>query len=163
MGMIKKVKSFYELNLTTKLLLFEAILYLGWARYMKSIPFSEVAPSLGDQMKETSYTRNRSNKQTLTSISSALNMASRYTLWESQCLVKALAGMKMLEKRQIESTLYLGTAKDENGEMIAHAWLRSGAYYVSGAEGMEKFTVVAKFAKEFNMKKLEGANDGRPT
>ena len=54
----------------------------------------------------------------------------------------------MLEKRGIESTLYLGTAKDESGELIAHAWLRSGPYFVTGAEGMEKFTVVGKFAKK---------------
>ena len=45
-------------------------------------------------------------------------------------------------KTEIESTLYLGTAKDENGEIIAHAWLRSGPFYVLDAEGMEKFTVV---------------------
>ena len=42
---------------------------------------------------------------------------SRYTFWESQCLVKAIAGMKMLERRHIESTLYLGTAKDETWEI----------------------------------------------
>ena len=46
--------------------------------------------------------------------------------------------MKMLEKRNIESTLYLGIAKDEKGELIAHAWLRSGPFYVSGAEVMEQ-------------------------
>ena len=80
---------------------------------------------------------------------------SRHTLWESQCLVKAIAGMKMLEKRNIESTLYLGMAKDEKGKLIAHAWLRSGAIYVSGAEVMERFTVVAKFAKEPSGNKLE--------
>ena len=57
---------------------------------------------------------------------------SRYTFWESQCLVKAIAGMKMLEKRNIESTLYLGTAKDEKGELIAHAWLRSGLFLCIG-------------------------------
>ena len=73
---------------------------------------------------------------------------SRHTFWESQCLVKAIAAMKMLERRQIESTLYLGTAKDENGNLIAHAWLRSGPFYITGVEAMEKFTVVSKFAKK---------------
>lgn len=53
---------------------------------------------------------------------------SRYTFWESQCLVKAIAGMKNARKRHIESTLYLGTAKDNHGELIAHAWLRSGSF-----------------------------------
>ena len=55
-------------------------------------------------------------KRDLASISQAIHLMSRYTFWESECLVKAIAGMKMLEKRNIESTLYLGTAKDENGE-----------------------------------------------
>jgi hypothetical protein len=131
-----------------KLLLLEAFIYLGWARYLKMIPFSKVAPTLGEQMRETAYHLDTPNKELLHNISVAIQIMSSYTFWESQCLVKAIAGMKMLEKRKIESTLYLGTSKDENGHFIAHAWLRSGPYYISGSEGMEKFTVVAKFAKE---------------
>ena len=61
-----------------------------------------------------------------------------------------MAAMKMLEKRGIESTLYLGMAKDETGALIAHAWLRSGPFYITGSEGMERFTVVGKFAKRIN-------------
>jgi hypothetical protein len=43
--------------------------------------------------------------------------------------------------------MYLGTAKDETGKLIAHAWLRSGPLFITGAEVMEQFTVVSKFAK----------------
>ena len=154
MNILKKVRTFLRLNMKTKLLLIEAFIHLGRARYLKSIPFSKVAPSLGEQMKETSFTPNSSNKEDLASISKAIHIMSRYTFWESQCLVKAIAGMKMLEKRNIESTLYLGTAKDENGELIAHAWLRSGPFYISGAEVMERFTVVAKFAKEMKKRSI---------
>lgn len=138
-----------------KLLLIESFCHLGRARYLKSIPFSKVAPSLGKQMKETTFTLNASNKEELACISKAIDIASHYTFWESQCLVKAIAGMKMLEKRKIESTLYLGTAKDEKGELIAHAWLRSGPFYISGAEVMGRFTTVAKFAKEIGGNELE--------
>ena len=98
-------------------------------------------------MKETSFRIDESNRKILKQISEAIHIMSNYTFWESQCLVKAIAAMKMLERRQIESTLYLGTAKDENGKLIAHAWLRSGPFYITGAEGMERFTVVSKFAK----------------
>lgn len=131
-----------------KLLLIESYFYLAIGRYLKSIPFSEVAPSLGEHMKETSFEQILNNKKVLSSVSQAIHIMSRYTFWESQCLVKAIAAMKMLEKRNIESTLYLGTAKDESGELVAHAWLRSGPYYITGFEGMEKFTVVGKFAKK---------------
>lgn len=144
---MRKIRIFISLNWKVKWLLVESYFYLGWARILKMIPFSKVAPSLGIQMVETTFTINLSDKATLSNISQALHIMSRYTFWESECLVKAIAGMKMLEKRKIESTLYLGTAKDEFGDFIAHAWLRSGTFYITGSEGMERFTVVNKFAK----------------
>ncbi|MDC0702979.1 MULTISPECIES: lasso peptide biosynthesis B2 protein [Priestia] len=160
MNILKKVSVFLKLNMKTKLLFIEAFIYLGWARFLKTLPFSKISPSLGHQMKETPLTVNLSNDKVLKDVAQAIHIMSRYTFWESQCLVKAIAGMKMLEKRKVESTLYLGTAKDENGKLIAHAWLRSGPFFISGAEGKEKFTIVAKFAKEISMKKREGENYG---
>jgi hypothetical protein len=64
--------------------------------------------------------------------------------------------MKMLERRKIESTLYMGTAKDETGRLIAHAWLRSGPYCITGSEEMSSFTVVSKFAKRIVKNDIEG-------
>ncbi len=150
MNILRKVRSFIILNKETKLLLIEAFIYLGKARFLKGMPFSKVAPLLGDQMEETSLNPDLFNREVLASITKAIHIMSGYTFWESQCLVKAIASMKMLEKRNIESTLYLGTAKDENGELIAHAWLRSGSFYISGSEGKERFTVIAKFAKRIS-------------
>ena len=142
----------------TKLLFLETVILLGWARILKSIPFSKIASTLGKQMYETTFEINQSNLNTLKHVSQAVNTMSHYTPWESMCLVKAIAAMKMLERRQIESTLYLGTAKGENGKMIAHAWLRSGPFYITGFEEMEKFTVVGKFGKEIRVK---GDNHGK--
>ena len=117
-----------------------------------------IAPTLGDPMEETE--NQIENKTMLKNISEAIRIMSKYTVWESQCLVKAIAGMKMLQRRQIESTLYLGTARDDKGQMIAHAWLRSGPFYITGSEGMERFAVVAKFAKRINASKDVGKNNG---
>ncbi|MCT8138138.1 lasso peptide biosynthesis B2 protein [Anaerobacillus sp. CMMVII] len=157
--MVNKLKVFFKLDRKTKLLLVEAYLYLGWARILKVLPFAKVAPSLGIQMEETSLTLKNANKETLRSVSHAIHVMSKYTFWESQCLVKAIAAMRMLEKRGVESTLYLGTAKDTKGILIAHAWLRSGPFYVSGFEGMENFTVVSKFAKKMTESQTKGVND----
>ncbi|PPA69467.1 stage V sporulation protein S [Jeotgalibacillus proteolyticus] len=145
--MIKKITLFLSFSLAQKKLLIESYSYLAWARYLKSIPFSKVVPSLGAVMQETALETDPANKKTLGEISQAIHLASKYTFFESQCLVKAIAAMKMLEKRKIESTLYLGTARDEDGQLIAHAWIRSGPFYITGSEGMERFTVVSKFAK----------------
>jgi hypothetical protein len=153
MNILSKMKRFSSYSLPQQKILIEAYGYLAWGRFMKWLPFAKIVPSLGQQMKETSYSGKPENKEVLQYVSDAIHIMSGYTFWESQCLVKAIAGMKMLEKRGIESTLYLGTAKDEKGGLIAHAWLRSGSFYISGLEGMEKFTVIAKFAKEIGNKR----------
>ncbi|MFB6730491.1 lasso peptide biosynthesis B2 protein [Bacillus mobilis] len=147
MNIVRKIRKFFLLDMKTMFLFIEAYMYLGWARFLKSMPFSKIAPTLGTHMDETSLNCNESNKLILRSISEAIHIMSQHTFWESKCLVSAIAGMEMLKRRQIESTLYLGTAKDKDGKMLAHAWLRSGPFYITGAEEMERFTVVSKFAR----------------
>ena len=159
MKILRKIKILISLPLHKKWLFVEAFVMLGWARILKMIPFSRIAPTLGDHMEETDMNQIE-NKIMLKHVSEAIHIMSKYTIWESQCLVKAIAGMKMLQRRQIESTLYLGTARDDTGQMIAHAWLRSGPFYISGSEGMERFAVVAKFAKRINDPKDVGKNIG---
>jgi hypothetical protein len=148
MRLLGRAKGFLLFDTKTKLLLMEAFILLGWARVLKSMPFSKVAPLLGEHMNETSLDIDETNIKLLKHVSNAVNIMSRYTIWESMCLVKAIAAMKMLERRQIGSTMYLGTAKDETGKLIAHAWLRSGPFYITGAEVMNQFVVVSKFAKK---------------
>ncbi|MEX2461048.1 MAG: lasso peptide biosynthesis B2 protein [Paenibacillaceae bacterium] len=150
--MVNKLKVFISLDTRTMFLLVEAYLYLGWARILISLPFAKIAPSLGVHMQETSDTQLDKNRIVLKNIAHAIDIMSQRTLWESKCLVKAIAGLKMLARRKIESTLYLGMARDDSAKMIAHAWLRSGPFYVTGKQGMEKFTVVGKFAKRMSGK-----------
>lgn len=144
---MRKIWLFVTSDIQMKRLLIEAYILLAWARVLKAFPFSKVSPLLGSQMSETSFEIEAADVKIAKKISHAIHIMSKYTFWESQCLVKAIASMKMLERRQIDSTLYLGTTKDENGEMIAHAWLRSGPLYLTGAEEMKNFVVVCKFAK----------------
>src|SRR5699024_4688910 len=99
--MMKKLSLFFSLNRKMKGMLVEAFLYLGWARLLKIIPFSKVAPSLGEQMVETTFI-DVTNRRKLAHISQAILLMSRYTVWESECLVRAIAAKKMLEARRID-------------------------------------------------------------
>lgn len=146
--LIKRIRLLFTLNRHTLLLFCEAYVFLGWARLLMYRPFVKVAPRLGAKTEETPIDHLTTDISQLKHISSALDVVSRHTLWDSKCLVKAIAGMKMLERRRIDSTLYLGTAKDENGGLIAHAWLRSGPLYLTGADVMNRFIVVEKFANK---------------
>jgi Transglutaminase-like superfamily len=148
MRLINKFRIYYLFDRDMKILLIEAYFYLMWARLLKILPFAKISTNLGSYMEETSSEMESSNLTTINKISQSIQIMSRYTVWESQCMVKAIAGMKMLKKRNIESTIYFGTRKNENGSLVAHAWLRSGPLYISGVEGMNRFTVVGKFANK---------------
>jgi hypothetical protein len=153
----RNLSKFLSLPGERKRLMLEALMYLGMARVMKAMPFSRIAPSLGKRMMETPLARIPSDENTIRRVSQAVSVMSRHTFWKSQCLVRAIAAKKMLERRRIESTLYLGTARDAEGKMIAHAWLRSGPFYVTGAEEMRMFTAVAAFGSDKSAERMEGA------
>jgi len=51
----------------------------------------------------------------------------------------------MLRRRRLVSTLYLGVAKDENGSLSAHAWLRCGRRILTGDSGAEQFKIISSF------------------
>jgi len=149
--MVRKLKALFSLDFKTMLLLIEATLYLGWARfYLLYYPFSKLSKSLGEYMVETDQIYPKEHLRTLKRVHQAIEIMGKYTFWESKCLVRAITAMKMLEKRRIESTLYLGTAKDESGKLIAHAWLRSGSLYITGSEEMSKFTITGFFSKIYS-------------
>lgn len=148
--MIAKFKKFMKLDLQRKILFLEAFIFLARARYLKLLPFEKVAPSLGKQSLETTTAASQ-NVRLIKDISSAVETASKYTFWESACLVQAIAAIRMLNRRKIETTLYMGMSRDDKGKMIAHAWVRSGTLYVTGAEMMNNFTVVRTFANGPNI------------
>ncbi|AOZ92672.1 lasso peptide biosynthesis B2 protein [Paenibacillus crassostreae] len=149
MSLYRKVRRFSSYPLDVKWMFVEAYFYLAWGRVLKLLPFSKVAPSLGSHMKETSFTSyTEQDLLLLRKVSRAVHTMSRVTWWESQCMVKAIAAMKMLERRGIPSTMYLGSGRDEKGQMVAHAWLRSGSYILTGKEGHEKYTVVGIFGND---------------
>ena len=79
-------------------------------------------------------------------VSRAVLCVCNNTKWESKCLVRALTAQKILKKRKLHSTLYLGVRQDEEGKMLAHAWLRWGKFIVTGGnEDLSKYAVVSKF------------------
>ena len=144
-------KKFCKLPRAEKVLLLEAFYRLLAARLSLFIfPFRKIAPRMGEHMKETPVEEQPQYNETLLCIQRALRRAARHTPWESACLVQSIAGKRMLKRRKIPSTLYLGLAKEKNEKrkLKAHAWLRSGNIILTGQEGvsLSTFTVVSMFA-----------------
>lgn len=98
---------------------------------LKYTAFSSFASSLGAKA-ETEY--GFISDKRIIYISRTVRRVCSHTPWESACFVRALTARRMLVKRGIPCTLYLGTCM-EDGKMTAHAWLRAGSIYVSGGNG----------------------------
>jgi len=145
----KRIKTFLHLNLGYKLLLMEAFLSLGISRLaLLTMEFKEIAPYLGKQREPESVFagKKRQPPTRAKKVGRAVRLMSNYTPWESKCLAQAMAAKIMLNRRGIKSELYLGVAKDERGRMIAHAWVKCCGFVLTGAEGMDGFTVVSVFS-----------------
>ena len=141
-----KLLRFLKLSWLEKALFFEAYFRLGFARLaVLVIPYNKLSSRFGIPMLESLPTV-PDNRELLRKISWAVQSASKYTPWESNCLAQAIAAMKMLRCRGMTSTIYLGMAKGEKEDMGAHAWLRSGDTFVVGAGNSQEYTVVATYA-----------------
>ncbi|MDN4082596.1 lasso peptide biosynthesis B2 protein [Paenibacillus polymyxa] len=128
-------------------LLPEAWLELGCARFRQRRSFGDYSEAWGICMEETSWQCEVGQEKSIRHISQAVDVASRYTPWRSSCLVQAAAAMTLLVRRKLDCTLYLGTAKNAAGQLVAHAWVRSGPIYVTGEREMGAFTVVGIFGR----------------
>jgi len=152
----KRIWAFLHFDFSHKLLLMEALLLLGLSRAALLImDFREIAPRLGTQRElkdlvaETGGLVDEGQKKLnarAKGVGWAVRAMSRYTPWESKCLVQAMAAKIMLNRRKISNTLYLGVAKDNTGAMVAHAWIKCGSFILTGEREAERFTVVAAFS-----------------
>lgn len=103
----------------------------------------------GIEGKESPYVESDDAYNYAMKVSQSVIRICNRTKWESKCLVRALTAQKLLKNKKISSTLYLGCGLDENGKMVAHAWLRCGGFYVTGGSG-EEYSIVDKFCIVFN-------------
>jgi len=110
------------------------------------VPFRRLAAGLGDEMAESSAEGTEAQQTAVAPVGWAVRELGRRLPWMSQCLVQAVAATWMLQRRRIPSTLYFGVAKESDGDLKAHAWVRSGTQVLTGAHGRQDFTVVATFA-----------------
>jgi hypothetical protein len=120
----------------------EAIAYLALARVVVVVlPFRVLARRLGVRHAETPEIAGVHPASRR--VAWAIAAAARRAPWRTECLEQAIAAKAMLRRRGIESTLYLGMARDP---VEAHAWLRVGDLNVTGGRDVARYAVVASFA-----------------
>jgi len=134
-GVWKALGKFIHLSAVEQRLLVEALLWLTLARLaIPAVPFRRIAPLLGRTMEETPF-HVTEGPPVAEGVSQAIRTAADHAPWKSRCLVRAVAAQWMLKRRGIGSTLYLGVSKEDTKVMSAHAWVRCGDKFLTGAVG----------------------------
>lgn len=132
--------------------LIPAYLLSGCFRAMiLTMPFRYIAPLMGMHHENAEITTLISAAQETQArqIATVVQTATKYTPWESKCLVQALVATLILRLHHIPHIAYLGVSKNEEegakNPLQAHAWVSSGRCFVSGGNGHRTFTVVSSF------------------
>lgn len=147
--MNRRIIKFVSLPWWEQWLFIEAFCLTGVVRLViLLVPFRWLAPSLGKHMRESPTQEDVAKLTAAKCIGRVIETVSRYTPWESKCLVQAIVGKLMLRLRGINNTLYLGVGRNGEKSLVAHAWLRCGEPIITGGWSLERFTIVGKFADD---------------
>lgn len=144
--MIKSIYRFLRYNRRKKLTLAIWVLTAYHRLTILLIPPKKLQPHWGIQGEESPEKDTPEHYRQAVRIAREVIRIADKTPWESKCLVRALTTQDLVHRKGIETTLYLGVGKDENGKMIAHSWIRCGEIYLTGGDG-STYSMVAKFRK----------------
>ncbi len=152
---LRKIRTFFRFNSTQLLWLIPSYLLSGIFRAtILTMPFRKIAPWLGSHYENATITTLTSPEQERRArdIGTVIHTVSKYTPWESKCLVETLIATLILRLYNIPHSAYLGVSKDESEDaenpLKAHAWVSSGRYFVTGGNGHRNFTVVSTFISD---------------
>lgn len=143
---VKRINKFlFKLSIKEKLLFVEAFFLTGLMRAkILKVPFNKLKKELGTYNTESADDVVLDDYKIAKIVRDVVVTISKFTPWESLCLVQAMTVQRMLKKRGISTTIYLGVNK-ENKNMVAHAWIRCGQMFVTGGDG-SGYATVAKFS-----------------
>jgi len=141
------VQRFFKLNRAERLLFIQAyFLIIIYSLYIVFTPKRIVFKSLGLKGVESSFDNINGTTDEISQIEKSIRRAVNFLPWTTKCFARAITAKRILQRKQIPSTIYLGVAKEGGNKMIAHAWLRCGNIIVTGKEEMKKFTPIIYFS-----------------
>ncbi|MCG8609176.1 MAG: lasso peptide biosynthesis B2 protein [Pseudomonadales bacterium] len=114
------------------------------------IPFRKVAPYLGEHHQNIQFLTIASiqEQELAKRIGQIVEMASRYTPWQSKCLVQAIMARTLLWYYRVDYVMHLGAkmTKDVDEPMKAHAWLSVGSSVITGRAGHSSFGILTTYS-----------------
>ena len=144
--MFKLFKKYYKTDKTERKILNQTFFWLIYASVLaRAIPLKWFSSLLGDFKKEINIDLDSKQLELILVLKKNIRRIKRILPWKVKCFEEAIAAKKVLEKYKIETTIYLGVAKNEEKSLVAHAWLKSGGIFISGEKGHKKHAVVGYY------------------
>jgi hypothetical protein len=144
------VKRFYRLPNGHRMLLLQAVLWLGLSRLaLIFVPFRILAARFGTFTPPAAPAQQASldaeQSALAREIGWAVTRAARYVPFRAVCLPQAIAAKAMLSRRHIASVMHFGVARKPGEAMAAHAWLNAAEIEVTGYPVEAGFVEMARF------------------
>ncbi|MBS1780547.1 MAG: lasso peptide biosynthesis B2 protein [Bacteroidetes bacterium] len=110
---------------------------------MSYLPFKYYRRLLGEQQKKAIQDVTDEQLQQAERIKDIVEEVCKGTPWKSECMAQAIICKRLLKKKGLQTTIYLGVAKDDNNhqKLKAHAWLTLGQHVLTGAYGYKQYQV----------------------
>ncbi len=64
--------------------------------------------------------------------------------WRADCLIQAIAAQRWLRRQGVTSQIVIGTKRGDDGEFLAHAWLKLGDRIITGGDVSSYVTLLAR-------------------
>lgn len=141
--MIRRVIDFMKYN-GEKWMTITVYFYVAYYRLcILLLPMTRIEKMLGIRGEESIAEEEMETIKLAKLVGFHVNRVTEHLPLKRKCFVRALTARRILMKRGINSTIYMGVAL-EDGKMIAHAWSRCGQLYVTGGNG-NGYSTVARF------------------
>lgn len=161
---VQRISAFVRAPTKRKLLALEAAWELLCARILTLRPATVYSPALGrlieaeppgklnsDTVPNAAFDR-ETGRGAAEEIGHVVEVVGRCMPFDARCLQQAIAVRRMLTRRGIPATVYLGIARDRADRTdatlgrAAHAWVIVGTRVVSGDGVLDNYAIVARFA-----------------
>jgi hypothetical protein len=128
--MVRRLRRFLELpRADRRLLLTSAVLVPATRVGLWVLPFTTVRGLLGRLAPEPPPSS--SGGHPVQRIRRAISLVSRYVPGAS-CLTRALSAQALLRRDGHPASLHIGVAREDDGQLVAHAWVESNGRVVIG-------------------------------
>ncbi len=135
------IQKLFKLPLNDQLLLIEISMYTIWAYLMIHVFSFKRYLNWLKNPKE-----GRANEKQIRNIALTIKRINKFAFWKTTCYTQAIAARLILKRKRITSKIFLGICKQDNGELLAHAWTKVNDKIITGGNvNIDKYKVLYTF------------------